>query len=966
MATGTPDIPPPDVLRGMLNELGPEGRAAADAWMRQNNIATPEGTNAAPARGGPDGNTVDPLAILPAPQTQPNGSMVGGVPMGSPLDPGNRPVNAPARYDRPDDQKNFQEAVRRVGVPASTAIAVTPPAPDAGGGQPTRAQGTEVLDPFTIGPRVQEEFAGVSKATDALGTAMDSLIATNETVMPQRKALMEQRVAENATVLAEQEESVRHLRDRTKPLFARREAISARKQEINQMGGLERTFAGIFNKNYDQDYLQNQDDQIRTELGEIGDTFQQQMATGDALNRIIGAKYEGQDAILAAIQSDAQLALNMRTQSAEVARTRLNTTIQGLQTNTEILRNQMQAADAKLGSIADEGELTQMENNAKKGGGQLNVGGVVLNTGQIQERRRQIQTQNMELERAQLAMQASRMDLAAASHRKLITEGMTTAELRAAADNDYVFRGQRLQGSLVEQEIQGRLAGANGRAEQAGVEMQGRQFNQAWQQYADAYNGTNQRERQIFGNAGGQQRAALLQSRTAFLHDTRRALAGMPEGPAKLALQAKFVEQIGGFIKSDQEALEARINGANRDGDVRLLLKSWVTNAPLTPDQTARGLVKMLQSGGPLPGVNPNGAAAQQMNAARIAMESVYKKYGGKENFDAQVNGVQSRGGKRPPAPNAAQLQRELTTAITTAVSKNYINSGITQGMQQAPNWAKADGHAAGRIRSQDIISAQEIGTEKAYEQLASQVSGAGVPMTVDQARAVWSRKTAKPQNVSDALFADMNQKLQVWTAQYMGQALDRTPSASPGFVPSRALSDYLRSPGYQGRIAASDQTYGYRGFGEHLVGNMTQGSLTAASQAMARNFAIGLASGEREAQRSSIENAAMYRNDPYIRASAIVRAAGGVDDATAAAVVAEIRRQAPGISTGGHARGDLMGAEIMYPGERESRNAAVGAALRTQWQDPRLEAVRKKLAPKWEELGRTVDSAMQAFEKAN
>lgn len=824
-------------------------------------------------------------------------------------------------------------------------------------------------DAFSLDPKARTQAATVSQAGDFLGQVFTATTKGISQIQADEKQLLQAKVDANEQLLEAQAQETQARMDTLRPMFARREAIAQRQVEIQEMGWFERTFAGMFNRNYNKGYLENLDSAIANQIDENTKEWEIMSANREQLGNLLNERYTDESSINKLMESHLLQNVGLASQAFNISNQQLSATLQQVNVDQSLVNTQADLKQVALRQIVDVGSITTLLTQAKANGGSVMVNGTPISEAELIQHGKTLETQDAQMKLLQLSLANGEQGLIDRQMESVVASLTPEQRQEAAANGGKLKDGTQLNSKILAEYIQTDTQLAASATQGALVDMAGSGVYDNTRAWANGQKQTVDRYASIFGRGESPLFATMTANQTAMTEAMNR-LKAMPEGPAKSQLEAQVQEMLGKAQAQESAVLDAAIKTYSKDGNAQALVKGYITGTGVSPEQAVKGFLALTKGGTAFPKLDPRSPAAPVIAAMIRAADGVYKRNGGEANAKAILAGKDKQ--------SAAELQASLMTAVKNAATSNWSNNAITDFIDTAPKWAAADKHPAGRIRPEDLRMSRAKGDQLGYQAMAAKLS-----WTPQEVQAVFGPGGAgvNSPKVRQAGFDEkkvrtLKSELAVLQTQGMIQTLDASKSAAPGFRPSTALADFMQSQNFQGRVNAYSQNASQMGFAENTIATIT-GTATLGAQTTAYGKAFGAAASQNDAmnfQRAK-ENAAMYRNQPLKRTRAIIAGLEGFDPRSEEILFTAIQGKYKGsqmdkqqqTSANAGSRSvvaSVFGLDTSGVDLTGDANAYISQIiLNSKFEDPTAESLRKKAAAQWTKTSSSVDRAINALD---
>lgn len=828
--------------------------------------------------------------------------------------------------------------------------------PESGGGK---------ADAFSLEGEARFDAARVSASANTLDTVFKEVSQGIQSVQEDKRQLLEAKVATNEVLLADQAAETQARMDALRPIFARREAIAARKVEVADMGFLERTFAGLFNRNYDPEYLDNLDGALQGQIAESTLEWETMSRNREQLGNILNERYTDEASIVELSEKVMLQDLGLAQTGHGIASTKLAATLTGIDTDIQILRAQSGLRDEATSQLIDTGTINTLIAQARANpDGKVIVNGVPFSEADLIARGKAVESQDAQYKLLQLSIANGEQGLIDRQMESYIM-AMTPTERAAAAANGGVDpkTGQQLNPKILVEAIGTDQQLATGVANSFGEQAAAAKVYEQVQGYGRALQVTIQRSAQVFGR-GDSPLTQVSNAQTDQMTQLLTQLKGMPEGPAKTKIEAQVQSMLGVMAQQQDKAVDTMVKGYTKDSYGQALIGAYVRGQEVTPELATKGFIGLTKGGASFPKLDPRSPVAPVVAAMQRAVNAEIERAGGKEAV-VTLQSLTTPAGKA----SAAELELKLMAAVKKAATGAWLNGTMNDFIDATPEWAKADGHPAGNIRSQDLKIARTKGDQVGFQRYASSVQGM-TPQEVDSIVGPKGRGTQAPaavnRKLSEQQVQQMRSNLRITQTNAMIELLDSSESAKPGFRPSLALAEFMQGNSFQGRANAVSSNTSRMGLAEATVVGIAGGpTLGATSQSFAREFANAAFANDSVVKERLIENAAQYRTDPMRRTRAVVASLDGFDPASEKVLITALEQaglfKVPAGTQVSEMGPGRSGIERISMGEM---NAQIQLFIQNgKFENPVAESLRKKAAAQWAKQSVAVDRAISTLD---
>lgn len=801
------------------------------------------------------------------------------------------------------------------------------------------SRATPVANADEMAPKVKTQADEVQRRAGGVMDILDQAQQGIRAELVTQESLTRETIAAKQVIRDEQVALAENVKTQMFPLFARKQAILDRKNELAQMDPFSKAIAGIFNPNYNQSYL-NQQDNLTQE--QIDLNLEQMKAMDQVQNRLTDAynqKYTDDMTLSGLVAKNLSMNIGMANDAVQVAQAQLNSTLGALSANGEVVQAavmQRQQVLTQLMNPADINPLLAQANQSQDG--TVSVAGVKISKSDLLNRGLAIEAMQAEFRQRQLAIAAGDIQLQEMSEERII-KNMTPVERQNAAAANGMYNGQQLSPKILNDYIAQDGELAKGVVNQVVVNEIGAQTKQLATQYARVTQQQSARVQSVFGPQATPELSRMQITASEQIMEKKRILDAMPEGPAKQTVQAQLAQQLAQNQQAFETKVEEIIKRSTSDPEVQGLYRSWITNQPISGDAAVRGFVNMTRSGALVPGMSKNDPAYPAIQAMRGAVNEVYKRNGGQQNFEL----------KRANKQTKAEMEYQLMQAVSGAATKNFTGKVMGDMLLAAPSMAKADGYRAGEVSPGLIKKAQDDGDKRGLQLTASNF-GLEPDAVAQLAQAPLDSLTPEQKKIRSALAA--NQGAEMVRSLDAGWVAGRSPR------PSALLAEYLASPAFQAKMSNYDQNIGANSMGTMLVSAIAgKGAIANQASAWGKNFGAAVAAVDQADAEEALSVYRNYNRDPFKRVGAILGSFEQLDQGSEQRVLEYIKANVDpagpgrGLTRIGSGYNDQV-AEAYYGPKIEE------FVLHGEWA-PEMKQFQKVVQKEWTARSRMIDSAV-------
>lgn len=812
------------------------------------------------------------------------------------------------------------------------------------------------VDPFKMEPVVgalaQNANEQAAAHQDVLGQVTQSLQNTQR----EREIRAGFLTLQKEAVLKDQEAAARELHEVQAPILAARTEVADRIVKVQKMPWLKREILSMFNPNFDPNHLKEVQDGLTNQINTLGAEYEANAKFHETLINVAAGRFEARDESLRLKAADDLQDLSLSQSGYQLAEARLSTAMQGLSAGSATVQAQAVAKARVLDDLLPQ-DITTALAQARKGDGVATIGGVPLTIAELTDRSVALENRDINIKQSKMALQAQEMQLVDYNNRKII-DSMSESEINKVIANGGEYNGVQLSQSALTSALADRAQRGSLQAQLA----TGTMSQATWTQTIDTFNeGTKQFYGRVRGIFGANMPAPLVDHNNRLVAMSRQFEAKLHQAPeaARAQMRVQFMSQIQAEIASRDALVDTMVKSMSTNPKVQNVLGAFARGIQPTGEAAVDGLIALVESGNLPKGMSLSGPAAAAVVATRATVAKVRQKY------MAESPENQARLRKGDKALDTKGYAAEVRQAVTQAVTEAYGNKQFTKVVEGLPELAKQSNHPAGKIRPEDwavsVVQGDAIGLQNAAvtlgikPELASAIFGPN-----GSGRDGWAAAQSKNESLKAVSYEKAVGMVGAKQSVATLQELDKTPSATAGFKPSAALTSYVRSPEFHQTIQNYSRNLGRSSLGDMFGDSISQGSLVTTVE----KFASGLlrAQGEVEVgyQADNRRKAALYRGDPVRRATVILGGIDGLNEDEEQALLGAVVQQAD-------ARPGVSGMDVIANNTQPSRITAEkidSFILNGKFDDPQLEKFRRIAAKGWAATSRSIDTAMDRYQK--
>lgn len=621
------------------------------------------------------------------------------------------------------------------------------------------------------------------------------------------------------------------LKKKVIPVFQARGRIADQLDKISEMNPIERGIRGIFDMNYDDDYLEGRLDQFDRTLKARSDDF-------DYLNKLhgvalqeIGRRYELDTGMSGLAQKQAEEDLGLTGMRITQTSGMLGALRDRISTESQLISAKAMAREDLMGRL-DIPTVTDLMTKAQQNGGMIQYNGVEFSYKELRNRIQMSEQQDLQTEAYKMSIAGGRMDMAT-KYAENLARSLTRQQLEGAINNGGVYNGVQLPQDVLTNLYQGAISRDETRANVVAREMPAKLAMDTAASHLNQVTGLYSRSKSLFGNQAMEGSAPFTDRAGALVRRLTQAVQSGEPPEVVAALTQQIAQNSEGYTKFVDDRILRQVGGDKRAAGY---LKGFVYGSQLSPGTAAEALTYFAMKGNLPEGVSLSPEARQVFQKAqRLVMDHRGGQVGGKPISEQQLMGI---------------VQRDLTGSAAQIMGqarhdKVYADLPSVARLTQHP-FGKFNGERWAQIRSEASMTAAEA-------------IARGVNTTPQNV--IRMMRTGKPLSGSEAdkkLYGTVTAKASDYNGVEMTttvRLLDLERQIQPGSRNSDLMSDFLGSPKFATGLSSYSQSLGSQTMGEYLVNPLTQG-------AVERNF-IETRDSVLDAQSSNYQADRQFAQNP-------------------------------------------------------------------------------------------------------
>jgi hypothetical protein len=797
------------------------------------------------------------------------------------------------------------------------------------------------------------DTAGAVKAVDRVqsrASLADAILAqaTTESQAIRKDQLqqIDSTVAAKKKLYEHGEETTNALINAATPIFQQRKQILERRKEVAGSNPFVAMVKGVIDPDWNSDALESRDNLLKADLSLLDEEYTHQNKLHENLIGLATAKNADQNVLynaqLGNLGEDVRLAI----QSYEMGGALLDAEMTPFKTDSALLAAQTQQRGNLL-STASTGQINEMLMQADASdNGIVEVQGMPIGKQMLLEEQSRRQEQGYHMGALKLGLMQQNQALVDTAQEKVL-KTLNLDQVREGIDNGGIIDGVQFDVVKLGARAQQLREVSQGQAQDSIMATAGGQWASTVNNFTGTTHGYALRLGSMFGTVPDQfQNEFKMQTnRIIQVSQQIKQLAASGQDEAARQLVAATMPELQQMTeRRDKLVDEMTTRWAGGNADLKAIGISWAQGTQVEPGAAMRGLVYMARNGAPA-GMKFQGTAAKVFQTVRAATQA----------WDAKQTGEDALKGTAGDRDNA------LIQQIAGRLGGVFNSEMLTKTLVDAPVTARAvkvNGkvHPFSLVSQEAMSTAIQQGDERGYS-VAAQYLGLNDPKVVKQILRE-GEKGATWQGLVKGLpddkknFGMLGEALKAGQMQSTFQILDSYRTDNMPAAPSTMLKDLMNRPefyegtknqglieerGTMGGFVASAAASG--GFGnevQNLVKRANQSFVTYRAQT-AKSVAV---KGE------------ALRNQPMARFAFMVKAIPGLTDADEAHLLGAVKAAIPAESTGVGILDSINRSQTM--GQADSQTGRAGwkaiesTILNGKFEDPRAEALRKKVAKDW------------------
>jgi hypothetical protein len=767
--------------------------------------------------------------------------------------------------------------------------------------------------------------AKVEQALTQQGDQIEILQQVTDVAQALQVESMTRKIEETRAISDEIVEGTNALKRQVRPVFEARTRIADQLDAVNTMNPLERGIRGLFDLNYDQNYLKKQ-------LQNYDTTLQMRANDFDYINKLhetamteIERRYQMENALpgLAVKQTEEDLGIvGMRIQQTAGMLGSLRDMISG---ETQLIQAKNLAREDTLSRLDGPTVMTLMT-QAQQGNGVVSFGGVEFSYNELRDRLERDEDQELNREAHRMSIASGQMEMAEKFANNL-ARSLTRQQAEAAIANGGMYNGIQLPQDTLQQVYKNHIETANIQAETMKNTMpQAVAFRVA----ADEVNritAIHNRTKGMFGGAGIPGAKTYLQNGADMI---QRLITATEQGAPPEVITA-LTQQIAANSKEMDTALDkALIQQSGGNKEQAGYLKAFVMGTPLDSAASIQAITYFATKG-----ARPDGIAMTPESKAIF------------QQAERLVQQAREDDEKIP----LDRLRQKVAAELGDYAAKAVGQARFEKVTQDIPRVAKLTGSKLAGLDSNQWRRIQTTASSEAAGVVASQIG-------ITKQQFLKMQQTGKPLDNSEnskGIFKKYQESVATYNnleMQLTIEGLDDIPQLQPGRRNSTLLIDLLNSPKTAEVVKQYEAGTGSASFGDYIVNPISQGAANSMIQQYGRELQTVQADLTQTTRAAARQTAASYGRDPYRRSLTILSGIDGIGQSGSKALAPFIKQVTDQVAADTNYQfGDTMNSMMVRQDE-----AVLQALSRAKFEDPAMETYRKLAVKNWKVISTQAD----------
>lgn len=766
------------------------------------------------------------------------------------------------------------------------------------------------------------------------GAQIDILNQVVEVAQQGARDAMSRQLEDTRAISNEIVEGTTELRKKVMPVFQARGRVADQLDKLNTMNPLERGIRGIFDLNYDQDYLEGQLEGYDKTLATRSADYQYLNTLHGVALQEIERRYKMDTSMSGLLKDQAVEDLGITGMRIQQSASLLGNLSDRIGTESKLIAAKAQAREDLMLRL-DTPTITDLMTQAQEAGGVVQYNGVEFSYGELRDRVQASEQQELAIESNRMAIAGGRMDLAE-KYAVNIAQSLTRGQLEGAIQNGGIYNGIQLPQDVLTNLYQSAISRDSSRATEIANNMPSSVALRTGADYLKQSMGLYSRGKGLFGNQAMEGSSTYLDRGTMLVNRLVEATKNKEPPEVLTALTQQIAANSAGLNTFVSERILRSVGGDKRAAGY---LQGFVYGTELSQGTAAEAMTYFALKGNLPAGLQLTPEARQVFGKAQTLVEAHRgDRVGGKAISESQLQAIVTRELTESAPKIMGQARHDKLFAALPSVAK-----------QTQHPFGKFDEQRWGEIRSEAAATGAESVAHdlNTTPQNVLQMLRTGKSLTNDEPGKQLLAKTQAAASKYNAV-----------EMQTMVRLVDGEPSIQPGTRNSTVMSHFIGSPQFSNGISTYGQALGQQSMGEYLTNPMTAGA-TERNFVETRQSILDGQSMIHQTERQLAQNPAsnmMFK--PMSRTKTILQAIPGVGKPGAsklAPFVSDFYKKYTA-DTG------FPGIEAPNTRFRREDGAMLGALQATKFEDPTMESYRKQAVKGWEEHATAQQGFIERF----
>lgn len=734
---------------------------------------------------------------------------------------------------------------------------------------------------------------------------------------------LSQKLQETQAVSNEIVEGTTELRKKVMPVFQARQRIADQMDKLATMNPLERGIRGIFDLNYDRDYLEGQLDQYDR-------TLQARASDYDYLNKLHGMALQEVERRFSMTTAMPELLTKQATEDLGIvgmeiqqSSNMLGSLNDRIGVESRLIVAKAQAREDLLLRL-DSPTITDLMTQAQESDGIVNYNGVEFSYGELRDRALAGEQQELQEESYRMSIAGNRMDLAE-KYATNIAQSLTRTQLEAAIQNGGVYNGITLPQDVLTNLYASSISRDQLRADTVANNMPAAVATKVGANSLRQSIGLWTRGKEMLGPAAMEGSNSYMAQGSSLVTQLTKAIRddAPPEVITKLTQQiAANSASLDGFV---QERILRSVGGDKRAAGY---MQGFVYEQELSQGTAAEAMTYFALKGNLPAGMQLTPESRQVFAKAQKLVEF--------HRTNPQTRKPRSE----------AELQALVTKDLVAQAPRIMGQARHEKLYSELPGIAKQTGHPFGKFDSGRWAEIRAESQATAAESIARELNTTpqNVLQMLRNGRAITADESGNQLLAATKKAAGKYNAVEMQTTVRL---IDSEPAIQSGRRNSSIMSDYLGSPQFATGVTTYGKSFGAQSIGEYLVNPMVEGA-TERNFLETRQTLLDSQAAIQQSDRQLAQNPATNMLlKPVARTQTILGAIPGVGSQGAKALAPfaqEVFKDYVG------KRRESGRSDGTFNQQFRAEDAAFIGALRAQkFEDPMLESYRKQAIKGWE-----------------